>query len=170
VQDPYALVTDLKKYRDWRQVADWVSTDDSRGGEVEFDANTVVLEHLRAASGRVQSACLVRSLYTHAQLAALADNAKSHLTELTVRLALYTLSRFRRRAVDSDIEEGYRLALQDLERLASGVRIFGGLPAVVEAGLPTTVDAMDSIPDRLIDRASRFFGYRGRDSRSGNGD
>lgn len=168
-QEPYATVADLKLYRDWRQVADWVSTNDARGTEAEFDDNDTVLAHLRSASGRIQSACLVRKLYTHKQLADLVEssspltNSKAHLIELTVRIALYTLSRFKRRAVDTDIEEGYRLAMADLERLTSGVRIFGGFDDAEEAGLPKTTTFMDETPNRIVRRASRYFGYRNQD-------
>lgn len=62
---PYATVADLKKHRHWKQIADWVTWDATTGrvdeedlDDADTDAGATVLEHLMAASGLVESACL----------------------------------------------------------------------------------------------------------------
>lgn len=70
---PYARFADLKKYRHWAQIADWVTgatgSSNSRVAEadladVQTTSGALVHDHLMAASGLVESACFRGQKYS----------------------------------------------------------------------------------------------------------
>lgn len=157
----YAAVQDLENYRDWRQMADWISTNDQRGTQSQFESNPIVQAHLNAASGLVEAACLKGGRYNAADLQALTGVSQQFLIRLVCLSAIGSLSRFKTRSKDEikEIEWAENL----LAALAAGERVFS-LQEVEDAFQASATDMAppDSVfEDRRISiEADRFFGDR----------
>lgn len=193
---PYAAVADLKKHRHWKQIADWVTWDATTGrvseedlDDADTDAGATVLEHLLAASGLVESACLRGERYDVFNLidwenietedeetfetflgravtdtekaTGLQGSSRSLLKRIVCGLALGTLSRFKSRTTTQLPEEG--AAYEMLDALADGKRIFS-ITEAGAAGKPDYVEmaaaGTDEEEDRISVQASRMFGSR----------
>lgn len=195
---PYASATDLKKYRHWTQIADWVTgatgTGTSRIAESDLADSTtsggaVVYEHLLAASGLVESACLrgerysVFNLMDWASMSAsektafetilgrswtaadtaqnLVGSSRRLLKRIVICLAIGTLSRFKTRTAGDERDESFGFEM--LDALSAGKRIFS-LTEVGDAGLPDNVDMAPAgsteEDDRISVQAGRLFGSR----------
>lgn len=159
----YATVADLLIFHDWQQVADLASDDGTRPTKASLASNEILLRELKAASGLVESACLVAGRYTPADLAILTGNSAEYLKALVSHLAFWDLTQRRNPMANPDEVPGAKVALDTLDRLREGHRIFG-LIEVQDAGNPSlaTIKA-GSLADqnRVIRRADRLFGYRG---------
>lgn len=150
---PYALPTDLATYFDVRVIADLASDNDTPVQDYTTDAN--VLAALSAASGQINSAVMVGSIYTATDLSNLAGDDLQFLKEICCQLVMAKLIRRRPEKYGSESYEGY---LNDseayLDRLRQGERLFN-LPAQAEAGTPdidgptiATVERMNLITAR----------------------
>lgn len=195
----YATVADLKKYRHWTQIADWVTgatgSDTARVTEANLvlttasDAALLIDEHLKAASGLVESACFRGGRYTVFNLLDWANmtsgqrtafetilgrswtssdtaqnivgSSRSLLKRIVCCLAIGTLSRFKSRTKGDERDEGWGFEM--LDALSSGQRIFS-ITEAGDAGLPDHVEmspaGSDEEEDRISVQAGRLFGSR----------
>jgi phage gp36-like protein len=149
----YATPQDLTHFYDESIVADLV--DDGGEGVADLKTNPTLLALLDSASGRVESACSVASLYSPEDLAALSGTSKALLTELVCDLAMIRLLRRRQTTKYEELRNQIQDAEEYLDRLRKGERIFGGMAEVREAGLPAiegpsiaTYERLNLIPDR----------------------
>lgn len=159
----YATPNDMTTYFDERAIRDLAS---DTGKPCEDLANDVkLLAILTAASGEVDASLTVANQYTPTQLGALTGGALELLKELTCALAF---GRLLRRRPGNQHEETYKAsaqwALDLLEELRKGHRVFGGATEQQSAGLvsitgPTAVtfgrlnlirDRTDIFPARRI--------------------
>jgi hypothetical protein len=127
---------------------------------------------LLAASGELESACLVGNRYQPADLAALAaltTSAAGRVQKVVADLAFWTLQQ-RRQPASADPKNcpGALQALEELDRLRNGERIFGFAEAGA-AGNPDTVDPDSSKQSNpLVDNSSRLFGTHADRTGQGN--
>jgi phage gp36-like protein len=138
----YATPSDLIQRYDVRSIGQLVSDDDTMqsGDELLTDPN--VLAALDDASGRIDAACLIGQRYLPTDLANLTGNSAFYLARLACQLAFTYLRR--RRSIDGEELPEYEEAKEDLERLRTGVLIFGDVQAVVDAGNPV-VDPLNAV-------------------------
>jgi phage gp36-like protein len=158
----YATVADLLARYDRRVVADLARDENERPSPAALETDARVLAALADASGEIEAACLKGGRYSAADLAALTGMSKKLLTRLTCRIALWLL--YEGRDPSADLPPWAAKGQEVLAQLATGERIFAFVETV-EAGVIGTVerqetDAQDE--DRLVRRAERFFGPRGR--------
>lgn len=163
----YLSATECLKRVDWRVFADLCSDDGTR----LFDQATVAgsvnfLALLDDASGMVEQACFVAKAYTHDDLTALvaaASVGRAALYRLIARLAV-VLAYERRPDLKREVPATYQTALDDLQMLREGARIFS-FTETQEAGL---TESHVETPAEVVERggtvvlAERFFGTRGR--------
>jgi hypothetical protein len=159
----YAAATDLVNYRDWRQMADWVSTNDVRGTQPDFESNPIVATHLLMNSGYVEAACLKGGRYQLSDLQALTGASQQLLVCLVCWLTIGSLSRFKTRTRDEKMPEVER-AEGMLQALAAGERVFALEEVSVDA---FQAKAQDMAPPnsefeerRISIEAERMFGDR----------
>lgn len=132
---PYATVTDLMSRKDPVLLGQLASDDpDTIVSADDLPTTQCVLDVLADASGEVDAACLIAQRYTPYQLANLDGNSLNMLKRLVCTLA-FTFLRRRRGFEGEDLEE-FKQALEMLEQLRKGERIFGDVPGVAEAGNP----------------------------------
>lgn len=157
----YAAVTDLKVWKQWQHMADWLSTDGTRGSESQFNSNAAALTHLKAASGLLEAACLKGGRYTPTDLAALTGNSMELLKRIVCWLAIASMSRFKTRTKGDD--EEIHWAQDVLQALADGERIFA-FQETMDAGIPDNVQMAppnsQQEADRVSVQAERLFGQR----------
>lgn len=159
---PYITPTDLLNWRDWRQMADWLSINDTRGTESAFTSSTVAAEHCNAAGGLLEAACLKGHRYEVADLQALIAAAPNQSQSLLKRIvsfvAIDSMSRFKKRtpADESDIEWAFGM----LESLSNGDRIFSFLETQ-NAGVVGNTRFLHHHRDRPSRQAEPLFGLRG---------
>lgn len=196
----YASPTDLKRYRHWAQIADWLSgltgSSGSRVSESDLTdsatpstAYTLLNEHLKAASGLVESACFrgarysVFNLMDWASMSSsertafetilgrswtssdtaqnLVGSSRSLLKRIVCCLAIGTLSRFKSRTAGDERDEAFGFEM--LDALSAGKRIFA-LTEAGDAGLPGNVEMAPAgstqEEDRVSVQAGRLFGNR----------
>lgn len=151
----------LKRY-DVRSVGDLVSDDGTRiTGSTAILASGILESVLADASGAVESACLVGEKYNPTSLSALTGNSAALLKRIVADLA-YGMLRMRRGHKEDTPMPGYEMALEWLNRLRLGERIFG-LQENMDAGKPDNVPVTESVLERLrlsTFQASRYFGVR----------
>lgn len=168
VSTPYATAADLFVYHDWQQVADLLRDGDGpRPTRVAMADTTgvpgsLLSALLLAASGELESACLIGNRYSTADLQALTGSGLARLKKLVADLAFWTLAQRRQPgASDPDKVPGAKQALAELDRLRDGQRIFG-LAESAEAGLPDTREPVaGENPSSTLSRASPLFGDHG---------
>ncbi len=154
---PYCSNTLFTTFHDWRNVADLLSDDDTRlADEATVQGNAKLATLLLVASGEVEAACLVSGRYTPSDLNALNGSTQALLQKLTADLAFWRITQRRWPDANPSGVAGAQAALDLLERLRLGERIFG-LQEVADAGLP---GASDFEHDRVSVEAGRFFGNR----------
>lgn len=137
----YATPADLQEYYDWHEIGDLISDskecisalDQTTAGNMY---NTRLQRFLDRASGEVEAAVLRGGRYTAADLAGLTGNARELLRGIVCEFVVLYL--FERKPLyRPEVLEQFRKAKTErLTLLANGTNIFGGLPAVVEAGKP----------------------------------
>jgi len=150
---------DLISRCDERVLQDLVSDTNTPVGDISTDAR--ITSALQSGGGRVEAACRVASLYTNAQLEALADvgneNALALYKDIVCQLALVKLLRRRpEKYASEDLAAMKEEAEEYLDRLRKGERLFGTEDSPqAAAGLPTvngptaiTYQRLNMIPDR----------------------
>lgn len=164
---PYCSVEQFLRFHDWEQVADLV-----RDGSLPrptradlLDANTsagqLVLQAGLAASGMIESACVIGRRYRPADLQALTGAGRALLEKVTADLWFYLLSQ-RRMPYTGDPKAipGAQAALDFLEALRKGDHVFP-TEETAEAGLPKVTGwQSEKMIFPLSVRAQRFFGFR----------
>jgi hypothetical protein len=171
---PYCTPTDLFVYHDPNQVADMLAEgDDPRptASQMNSESNkygAMLLRFLRAASGRVESACTVAKMYTVADLQELydpADSANDHtasrevLIKLVADLCFWMLCQRRQpNASDPRNVPGALEASDLLNQLRDGERIFS-FTETAAAGLPDVVppDPSRLVTPNVVGVATRLF-------------
>lgn len=179
----YAGVADCTDLRDWRQWADYLNDDNTRPASAAAVQSSLLLGRaLKWASGEIESAVTVGKRYkpedlielTEAQVIPTAQGgdgvqtgsvvAKELLIALTVDLAFWWCVKRRKSGIKPSEVAGVEEALDKLERLRLGERVFP-INDTQDAGLPD-VTPLDSWTDPataaepISVRASRFFGSR----------
>jgi hypothetical protein len=151
-------------FHDWRTAGDLLVDDDTRLADATAVASSATLATLLlAASGEVEAACLVSGRYTPDDLNALTGSTQAFLQKLVADLAYWRM--MQRRWPDADVANvpGAKSALEMLDRLRLGERIFG-LQEVADAGLAEEVEMAPAgsayEQNRVSVEANRFFGAR----------
>lgn len=158
---PYATQADLLARYDARTLGDWAGDTGSRIDPVSLQTDPTLLLCLQDASGDIESACLVSERYSPADLNILTNQSKALLKRLTCDIALGYLSS-RRPDVDNPYGVQYALAMEKLEQLRNGQRIF----SLLEQGQAGIVDDAVETPDDVQARnmttniGRRYFGRR----------
>ncbi len=169
---PYALAADLFVYHDPQQVGECLV---DRGAPTPQRATLtttttplggILQRLLLAASGQLESACLVGKRYTPADLAALTGAGSERVKKLVCDLAFWTL-RQRRQPGSADPKQvpGAWEALETLTALRTGEQVFGFVEAA-EAGLDAVVGTAKGteggVAYKVLDRARPLFGNHGQ--------
>jgi hypothetical protein len=163
--EPYCTPANFLVYHDWKLVASLVRDDESdlptKADLLDdgTDAGEMVVAFLMAASGELESACQVAARYSPADLAALTGAGAARLSKLVADLAFWRLSQRRQpNAADPKNVPGAVQALEDLDRLRDGERIFPFVESA-DAGLPSVSDPdLSQQANPLIQEASPYFG------------
>lgn len=164
----YASGTDLVEARDWRAVGDLIKDDNTRPASSGAVAvATIVTTALKNASGQIEMAATAGARYQPEDLSALAAGSTvggAALKGLTCDLAFWWLSKRRKPGARPEDVAGVPEALDCLDRLRNGERIFP-FTETQEAGLADVVALEEGLDVReaaepLSERASRFFGSR----------
>lgn len=162
---PYCTVALFFDYHDAAQVGDMIRDGDgprptrARMLDGTSDEYARINRLLLAASGELEGACFVGKRYTTEDLAALTGSGAARLQKLVADLAFWTLAQRRQPgSADPDQVPGAKQALEELDRLRNGERIFptseaanAGLPSVSEPDVSQQIDP-------LVSNASRLFG------------
>lgn len=157
---PYCTAADLLVYHDWQQVAMLVRDgDDALPDKTATAASAIVAAVLLAASGELESACLIGQRYTPADLAALTGASAARRSKLVADLAFWRLAQRKQpMSANPDAVPGAKEALAELDRLRNGERIFSFTESA-EAGLPTVSDpAVTSLANPIVAESARYFG------------
>lgn len=116
-----------------------------------------------AASGELESYALSGARYTPADLQGLTGATQAFLESVVAGMAVWKLAQRRHpgSAKPKDIP-GVQMALESLEALRKGERIFG-LEEVQAAAVmeTTTIELDEDDPRRTVNAARRMFGRRG---------
>lgn len=181
---PYCSASELFLYHDPNQCADMVvDGDDPRPtvGEMSDPDNkygAMVLRFRRAASGRVESACLVAKMYTPEDLQELYDPTDSAndntasrevLVKLTADICFWMLCQRRQpNAGDPRNVPGAVEANELLDALRDGQRIFS-FTETQDAGLPSVVPPNPSalVTPNVVGKATRLFPGYGMNNTNG---
>ena len=157
----YMSVAEFLKRADHRTVGDLVSDTGQRVSSSNLPNNTNLLACLLDACGMVESAATVGKRYTPDDLAALTGASRGHLFRLITRLTMLML--FERRP-DRELRmpEIVQSALDDLDALARGIRIFGFIENQEAGYLDHEKEVAADVTDRngTVVIAGRFFGTR----------
>lgn len=184
----FATADDLVEYRDWRQVADLLSDDDTRpGGGIGSKGACVAVvtdtsaggRALRAASAEIEAACYRGGRYTRADLQRLlvditdADGgpakvvARELLIQLTCDIAFWILTKRKKPDADPRRVAGVLEAMAKLEALRLGEAVFPFYETTEAAH--TDIAPLDPNVDKTNYRLTplsqigfRVFGVRGR--------
>lgn len=166
---PYCDAASLVVYHDWQQVADMVRDGDgprpTRASLLDAASapGSLLQSLLLAASGEIESACLVGDRYEPLDLQAMTGAGLEYLKRLTADLAFWRLSQRRQpNTGDPKSVPGAEQALEELRRLRDGEAVFG-LRESAEAGLPEVVTPDVLKGPQTVVIANRLFGVRGRD-------
>lgn len=172
---PYLTVARFFAYRDWQQVADMMRDgDDPRPSKLTLldgttDEGAQLLMLGLAACGELESACIIGNRYSAADLAALTGSGKGRMEKVIADLWYWACVQRRQPGTgDPRRVPGAQQALEELDRLRDGERIFG-FQESADAGLPSTVTPdLNQRPNEVTLLADRLFGdHRGgsRDQR-----
>ncbi|VTS00603.1 hypothetical protein [Tuwongella immobilis] len=157
----YCTGSQLLDYHDARLVGDLLSDAETRIAEGSIPTNPKVLAALRRASGDLESAALVGGRYKVTDLEMLTGNALEYRIGLVADLAFWHLTKRRFPATKIEDVTGAQQAMDTLELLRTGERIFG-VVEVIEAHNMGTVDVSQPVDRRptTVQMARRFFGRR----------
>lgn len=167
---PYITASDLFRFVDWRVIADLVSDDDTAPrptraalADAGTDEGAVVVEHLLAASGELETACLAGGRYDPEDIQAMSGAGLRYLKRLVASLTFWSLAQKREPAsADPDKVAGAGATLAVLEQLRKGERILPFAETQAAGGGPTTTPNYDCATEpggsRTVAQASRLFG------------
>jgi hypothetical protein len=156
----YASVSDLLLRKDARIVGELANDDGSVSNPAALATHPAVAAALNAASGEIESACLIGERYTPADLAALTGVSAEYLKSLVCDIAMHRLAE-RRGLRFEDTHVAFDRARETLDRLRSGDRIFSFAEAE-QAGVASDQFVQGFQLDRLnlASNNSRYFGTR----------
>lgn len=163
----YATPTQLLNAYDARQVGDLVGDVNTRVSANDLLTDNNLQAALDWASGQVEAACLRGARYTPDDLNALTGMSQAMLVGLVCDLAFWRLTV--RRNPSAQPTEAYRAAMELLDRLGLGERIFG-LEETAAAGLPESTFVTQQDIDLLRSTTTlsrRYFGRRAKEERLG---
>lgn len=188
--EPYADASDLFDYHDWTMVADNLRDGtDARPAKADLENpasapyGVRLYRILKSASGKVESACLVKKMYTPEDLAELiridedtgeyvGGNSAETLVKLVCDLAFYQSSQRKQpNSGDPKNVPGAVEALELLDRLRDGERIFS-FQETQNAGLPSVVTPEPTalVTPNVVGRTRRVYGNYGMNRGNGGGD
>ena len=167
----YAQPSDFLLRYDARDVVQWVSDQTAPVSQASLSTNPNLFAALTDASGMIESALLAAGRYTVQDLQTLLTvnagtttttigNSASFLIRLTCDLALGLLIE-RRPYLERDMPQSYQRALDWLDRLRKGERVFA-FQQVVNAGNPmVTFQSQADLAARNLAsyQAGRYFGF-----------
>lgn len=178
-ENTYCTAAQLVMWVDWRVVADYAADpldpDDERPTRAEVldegtDVGAVVLAHLVAASGELETACVAGKRYTPDDLRAVLDadppiNGATYIQRLVANLAVWSLMQRRHpETADPEKSPGAKGALAVLEMLRKGERILPFEEAAEAGGGPTTAPLSNPLTEPAggvtTTRAGRLFDTR----------
>ncbi len=172
----YATPSDLLIRYDWRSVGQLVS---DNGIAVSSSAavalSPILTPMLQQAAGMVEAACTRAGNYVINptatppinDLAVLNNNSKQVLVGLVCDLAMWLIWLRRPRMTASDQPPAQcKMALEMLDSLASGERIFGILEHQAAGAMNLTIDTPADVEHRhgVVVQARRYFGRRSNQS------
>lgn len=157
----YLPVGELLKRVDWRTIADFVSDAGTRGAQSTLATDPNVAALLLDASGMVESACLAGNRYLPVDLAALTGAGQAYLFRLIADVFVGLMIR-RRPDKALPVPVCYEDAMQQIEKLRGGDRIFSFQESMDAGGVHHEVESAQVVEDRdlLTLQADRFFGRR----------
>ncbi len=158
----YANSTDLINRYDARDICQWVSDTAAPVSQGSLPTNAVLTALFQDASGQVEAALLAVDRYSVTDLQNLitaGGNSANFLKRIVCDLVVGMLIE-RRPFLDRDLPPAYLRALEWLEELRNGKRIFA-FQEVADAGnAKITIDSVYDIQSRNLasQQASRYFG------------
>lgn len=169
---PYATAADLFVFHDWQQVGECLVDRGAPTPQRATLTNTAsplgatLNRMLLAASGQLESACLVGKRYTPADLQALNGAGAERVKKLVCDLCFWQLRQRRQPgAADPKQVPGALEAHETLTALRQGVQVFGFLESA-EAGLDavagTAKGTEAGVAYKVLDRARPLFGNHGQ--------
>lgn len=172
---PYCTAADLFIYHDPNQVADCLRDGEVARPTAEEMADTgnpygaVLYRFLLAASGRIESACLIKRMYSPTDLQALTGASLQTLQKLTADVCFWMVMQRRQpNTGDPRNVPGAVEANELLDQLRDGERIFS-FEETQQAGLPSVVPPNPSalVTPNVITRAVRLFPNYGLNGANG---
>lgn len=153
-------VAELLKRYDYRAVGDLVADDDTRVSEASLATDDNLLAVIKDACGEIESACLRGEIYSAADLAALTGVSQGKLYRITSDLTMAYL--WDRRGGTGDMPSYYYRAMEALDQLAKGIRIFSFAEQTEAGHLTHRNDLAEDFDNRksTSSQASRLFGRR----------
>jgi hypothetical protein len=157
----FITAAQLTSRYDWRWIAENIADDDEpAASQSAVEGSAVVADAIEDASDLVMGASAIGSRYTEADLTAYGGRL---LTRLVADLTMGLILKRRARAVEDwqKIAAPYAEAMDYLEQLRRGERVFWAVPDVPEAGLPRTASTLPLPginPPTFVQCASRYFG------------
>lgn len=159
----YATATHFVTRYDVRTIGQLVNDDGTAADATAVLSNTVVVACLKDASGMIEAACLRGKRYQPTDLVAMTGVNANLLQRLVCALAMWMLMDRRSLRTLGEPTPMPDWITGHLNALADGTEIFG-FTQVQDAGLMETVTRQDTDaqnPNRITERARRFFGDRG---------
>lgn len=157
----YATPADITARYDLRTLGDWCGDQGRRVDPVSLKTDTNMLTALADASGDIESACFVSAKYSADDLNALTTQSLSLLKRICSDIACGYLAS-RRPDLNNPYETRYLQALEKLEQLRNGQRIFSLLEhaeaGLIDSEVETPIDVEARNMTTLISR--RYFGRR----------
>jgi hypothetical protein len=162
---PYCSAAVLFQFHDAQQVAQLLRDGDgpqptrARILDPESTEGLILATLLLAASGELESACLIGNRYSPTDLAALTGSGLGRLQKIVADLTFWALMQRRQPgSADPKTCPGALQGLTELDRLRNGERIFGFQDSAA-AGLPTVTDPdTTKQANPLVSNANPFFG------------
>lgn len=164
----YCTPAQAVPFIDQRLVGELINDLDVRIAPAALLTNADWISLLQAASGEVESACMVAGRYNPSDLAGLTGNSAVFLQKLVARLAYGEL--FARRYPDREMPAQVEQAWKLLEKLREGQMIFGLVEtqAAGQLSAPQFVSVGDvQLLSLTSYMAGRYFGLRGNLERIG---
>jgi hypothetical protein len=161
---PYCTNQQFLDRYDARTVGDLLSDNNVRA--VNLSSSALLTELLAEASGWVEAACLKSDHYLPSDLASLTGNSAGMLAGLVAGLAMFMIwDRRPTRLASVELPTRAKLALDQLDQLEKGVRIFGFAEAAAAGNLSPVFQDIDDINTLNLssNQARRLFGDRARD-------
>jgi hypothetical protein len=158
----YASYADLALAHDVRKIGQLVADKNKELPESALAVHPVITFVLKRASGEVEQACFVGGRYSAADLGALAGVGLEALKGLVCDLAFWHLTKRRYREVAPEDCPGAKEALDALQMLRDGVRVFPLEEQIEAANAETPVVTEQDLQKRrpLSVAADRYFGVR----------